>query len=223
MRRLAALVLLALAAVLPGEARAENPRLVATVGPGFTISLTDAAGQPVTRLEPGPYDVTVRDLSEEHDFHLFGPGVDETTSVAGTGTSTWTVALREGRYTFLCDPHASGMRGEFVVGNPAPAPAPAPKPPAVTKLTATVGPGATIALRSATGRHLHALKSGRYSISVRDRTRLHNFHLVARGVNRKTTVAFRGTVVWKVTLRRGKLSFYSDRAPKRLRGAVIVR
>ena len=110
MRRLLPLTLLALALLVPGSAHAENPRLTATVGPGFTIGLTGAAG-PVTKLDPGTYDVVVRDLSDEHNFHLFGPGVNESTSVAGTGTVTWTVTFRDGRYTFVCDPHPSAMRG----------------------------------------------------------------------------------------------------------------
>jgi len=220
MRSLALLALASVAVLLPGAARAENPRLVATVGPGFTITLTDATGAAVTRLEPGKYDITVRDLSDEHNFHLFGPGVNETTSVAGTGTVTWTVTFRDGRYTFVCDPHPSHMRGELVVGTPAPAPAPAP---AVKRLTGTVGPRATITLRSPTGAKLASLTPGRYRITVRDRTRLHNFHLVGPGVNRKTAVAGMGTVVWQVTLRRGMLAFYSDRAPKKLRGTVRVR
>ena len=51
-------------------ARADNPRLVGTVGrnDAFAISLSDASGSPVTHLDPGTYDVEIHDLSEEHNF-----------------------------------------------------------------------------------------------------------------------------------------------------------
>ena len=45
---------------------ADNPKLVALVGrnDSFVISLRDASGNLVTHLDPGTYDVAVRDLSE---------------------------------------------------------------------------------------------------------------------------------------------------------------
>jgi plastocyanin len=89
--------------------------LVGTVGPGFTISLTNG-GTAVKTLKPGTYKITVNDKSSIHDFHLIGPGVDKTTDVASTGTVVWTVKLSKGGYTFQCDPHAAtGMTGSFTV------------------------------------------------------------------------------------------------------------
>jgi hypothetical protein len=179
----------------------------------------------VTQLDPGTFDLVVRDLATEHNFHLTGPGVDNATGVEATGTVTWTVTLREGRYTFMCDPHASTMRGTFVVGNPPPEPPPPPPPPpptTVRKLQLTVGPTATIALRNAAGRRVTAVRAGLYDILVRDRSKLHNAHLVGIGVNRKTGLAATVTVTWRVRLRAGILRFYSDRAPKTLRGSVRV-
>ena len=221
------LLLLTAIAVLPAPAYAlaENPNLSGVVGPGFNISLLDANGQQVTRLDPGAFDIAVRDLSGEHNFHLYGPGVDETTSVAGTGSVNWTVTFREGRYTFVCDPHSIDMRGTFVVGNPPPEPPPPPpRPPApaVPQLTAAVGPANTISLRNARGVNVRTLKAGRYRITVRDRSRLHSFHLVGVSLNRKTTVAGMGTFTWTVTLRRGKLSFYSDHPRLKMRKTVSV-
>lgn len=217
------LLLLAAVVALPAPASAltlaENPKLMATVGPAFNISLVDAAGNPVTRLDPGPYDITVRDLSDEHNFHLFGPGVDEATNVVGTGTVNWTVTFRDGRYTFVCDPHNTDMRGTFVAGNPPPPPPPAPKP---TRLTAAVGPANVISLKTAAGANVRTLKAGRYTITVRDRTKVHNFHLVGTQLNRKTTLAGMGTFTWAVTLRKGKLSFYSDNTRIKLRKTVTV-
>lgn len=85
-----------------------------TVGPGFTITLTQN-GQPVTSLKAGTYKIVVDDKASIHDFHLTGPGVDEATEVSGTGTTTWTVTLQPGDYSFVCDPHASTMNGSFTV------------------------------------------------------------------------------------------------------------
>ena len=59
--------------LLSGPSVADATQLVGTVGPGFTISLKGVDGAPVTHLAPGTYQLLVHDLSEEHDFHLFGP------------------------------------------------------------------------------------------------------------------------------------------------------
>ena len=91
-------------------------RLVATVGPGFTISLRTPAGARVTTIARGAYTITVRDRSRLHNFHLIGPRVNRRTTVAARGTFTWRVTLRAGRYRFVCDPHAAVMRGGFRVG-----------------------------------------------------------------------------------------------------------
>jgi plastocyanin len=85
-----------------------------TVGPGFTISLTQN-GQSVSTLKPGQYTITVDDKSDIHNFHLTGPGVDKATDVGGTGKQTWTVDLKAGSYHYQCDPHASSMNGNFTV------------------------------------------------------------------------------------------------------------
>ena len=53
------------------------------------------------------------DRSEEHNFHLSGPGVDVSTDIAAVGKQTFKVTLANGRYTFVCDPHSLQMRGAF--------------------------------------------------------------------------------------------------------------
>jgi plastocyanin len=88
--------------------------LVGTVGPGFTISLTQG-GKKVTTLAAGTYTITVHDKSSIHDFHLTGPGVNQATKVPFTGTQTWKVTLKAGTYKYMCDPHASIMKGAFTV------------------------------------------------------------------------------------------------------------
>ena len=106
---------LALAAPALAGPTAATP-LTGTVGPGFTITLANAAGK-VKTLKPGSYVITVKDKSSSHDFHIFGPGVAKVvTSVPFVGTKKITVTLKKGTYTFQCDPHAqSGMKGTFKV------------------------------------------------------------------------------------------------------------
>jgi plastocyanin len=103
---------LGLLAVVP--AQAAIPKLAGTTGPGFTITLKKGTTK-VTRLKAGTYTFSISDRSTAHNFHLVGPGVNKTTTLAFTGTKTWTVKLQKGKtYRFLCDPHASfGMKGSF--------------------------------------------------------------------------------------------------------------
>ena len=51
-------------------------KLVATVGPSFTITLKKA-GKKVTTLKAGTYTITVQDKSDFHNFHLMGPGCEQ--------------------------------------------------------------------------------------------------------------------------------------------------
>ena len=109
------LVLAAFALAAAAPAAAAPPKLVGTVGPGFTITLAKG-GKKVTTLKAGTYVLVVRDRAASHDFHLRGPGLNKV--VTGTpfvGTKTITVKLRKGTYTYVCDPHASFMHGSFRV------------------------------------------------------------------------------------------------------------
>jgi len=112
--RLALVTLLAAALVVVASASAATPTLRGVDGPGFNISLTKA-GKKVTSLKAGKYKIVIRDLSDIHNFHLTGPGVNKKTSVGAKGTSTWTVTLKKGTYKFICDPHAAIMKGSFKV------------------------------------------------------------------------------------------------------------
>jgi plastocyanin len=207
--------------LLPNAAWAQT-RLNATVGPGFTITLHDASGANVTRLQAGAYEIEVDDRGNEHNFHLTGPGVDMRTEIEQVGRVTWRVNLVDGVYTFQCDPHSTTMRGQFAVGTatlPPPPQPPAPIKAGVKTLTATVGPGATISLKLG-GKKVTRVKAGRYRIVVRDRSHMHNFHLAGPGVNKKTAVAAHGTVTWTVTLRKGKTYRYRcDPHSSRMKGS----
>lgn len=209
-----------------GAASGQNAKLLATVGPGFTITLRDAAGARVTRLDPGTYDIEVRVLSEDHNFRLTGPGVSRATELGETGTFTWTVTLADGTYRFVCEPHSGTMNGSFTVGSGTTTTPPAKRPvtPA-TRLQLTAGPGFAITLRTSAGRAVATLRTGTYTVLVRDRSRLHNARLRAPGYTRATTVPFVGQQTWRVRLARtGTLRFLCDPHAGRMRGsAKIVR
>ena len=113
--RIAVLAVLAVLAVVPAaQATVKAPVLVATVGPGFTITLTQG-GKKVTALKAGTYTIRVVDKSNIHNFHLIGPGVNKMTTVPFVGNQSWTVTLKKGTYTFVCDPHKAFMKGSFTV------------------------------------------------------------------------------------------------------------
>ena len=210
--------LASLAMVLPGAAVGTSPQLqnelVGTVGPGFTISLT-RDGQRVTHLDPGTYTITVNDLSIEHNFHLSGPGVNQTTEVETQGTVTWTVTFIDGTVPVRLRP-AREPDARAVHRRQRAAASAAPAAPQAKRLTATVGPGSAISLKTAAGRKANRVAAGTYRITVRDRTNKHNFHLRGAGVNKSTRVPFRGTVTWAVRFRKGKsYRYFSDRKPAR--------
>ena len=207
----------------------QSTKLVATVGPGFTITLRNASGTLVTQLDPGTYEIEVTDLSAEHNFRLTGPGVNRATDVEGTGAETWTVALTDGTYRYQCDPHAAMMSGSLRVGNapstPPPAPAVKPVTPA-SKLRLTSGPAFTITLRTAAGKAVKSMRRGTYTVVVRDRSRIHNAHVVGPGYNRATKpLTFTGSQTWKMRLARtGTLRFLCDPHSATMKGsAKIVR
>jgi plastocyanin len=226
MRRLLILPTLLAALVLSSSASADNPVLTGDVGlnDAFAITLQDVGGNAVTHLDPGTYTLVIHDHSAIHNFHLFGPGTSATvasTDVEFVGDMTFTIMLADGTYTFVCDAHPTVMKGTFTVGTvPAPPPPP-PNPsstptPRTARLTASVGPGAHIAVRGVAG-----LRPGKVAITVRDASAVDSFRLVGPGVNRATGVAFRGTVSWTVALKVGTYRFRSDRHPQ-LRGSFTV-
>jgi plastocyanin len=67
----------------------------------------------VKSLKRGKYRITIRDRSQEHNFHLRGPVSRAFSSIGWTGTRTITVVLKPGRYTYVCDPHADELSGGF--------------------------------------------------------------------------------------------------------------
>jgi hypothetical protein len=214
--RLLTIVPFVLAAVLvPGAAHpaVKATALSGTVGPAFSIALRDANGVKVTHLDPGAYTITINDQSDLHNFHLKGPGVNELTSIEGIGKTTWNVTFVDGLYTYNCDVHLN-LKGSFRVGN-------APPPPA--RLNGRVGPKKTISLKNASGRIVKVIPKGTYKIVVKDATKTDNFHLKGPGVNKRTTVKFKGTKSWTLKLGEGSYTYRSDAHPKLRRGFKVVK
>jgi hypothetical protein len=202
----------ATALLLAGPTAADNPMLIGNVGPGFSISLHDPAGNAVSHVDPGTYTLLVHDQSDIHDFDLSGPGVSAKTDIEFVGDQTFTVTFVEGRYTYVCDAHFATMNGKLTVGNPPPLPP--PPVPKATPLNVHVGPGHALAFPK-------GLAIGKYAITVHDLSKTDNLHLKGPGVDRKTGVAFRGTVKWTVSLKAGTYHVGSD-AHKTLAHAVKV-
>jgi hypothetical protein len=218
MRFGAALLFTAAALALPSVGSADNTVLTGDVGlnDAFSISLVDSGGAPVKQLDPGTYTIVVHDHSTEHNFHLFGTGVNVSTDIAGVGDSTFTVTLSDGVYRFVCDPHSFVMKGQFNVGTPPAQTTPPPAPATTARVSASVGPGANIAVRGVVG-----LGAGKAVLTIKDSSKTDNFRLVGPGVNRATGIAFRGTAKWTISLRAGKYTFRSDRN-KKLHGSFKV-
>jgi plastocyanin len=208
--------------------RAQNPKLFGSVGEG--IVLRDAEGNRVTRLDPGTYDIEVADQSDFHTFHLEGPGVSERTEVEFTGTVKWTVTFKDGSYIYYCDVHPLSLRGAFVAGNAPTQPPPSPSRGVITaktKLVLTAGPAQVITLKTSAGKAVKTMQRGTYTVVVRDRSRIHNAHVVAPGFNRRTKpLTYTGTRTWKIPLAKaGTFRFLCDpHAPVGMKGsAKIVR
>src|SRR4029078_2592440 len=103
------------AAVSVARSASTDGALQGTVGPGYSINLTQN-GVKVTHLDPGTYTITVNDQADIHNFDLFGPGVKESTGIDTIGTPTWTVTFTDGTYNYNCDAHPASMNGQFTVG-----------------------------------------------------------------------------------------------------------
>ena len=115
-RTLLLLAALGSALAVTAPAGAALPKLVGTVGPGFTITLK-RFGKPLASLKAGTYSITVSDKSNIHNFHLRGPGGmnKQITAIGFVGTKTITVKLVKGIYRYVCDPHFTTMKGSFKV------------------------------------------------------------------------------------------------------------
>jgi hypothetical protein len=209
-RKILLLVLLPVALGTSPAGGSDLPQLVGTVGPGFTIELADASGQHVDVLTEGRYEFVVHDLSNIHNFalgsvttntRLFTGGIDF------VGDETFTLDLAAGSYAYACSAHPDTMNGRFRVVAAAPAPV------ATKRLSAKV-------TARAVSLSAKAVNAGPYKLTVADRSKSRNFHVVGPGVNKRTGKAFTGSVTWRLELAAGRYRFGSD---PRLTGRLVVR
>jgi hypothetical protein len=122
-RRLSAALLASAAAVGGGQAFATPTAstagsarvLTGIVADPVVLTLKDGAGARVKSVVGGAlYTITVRDLSQSHNFRIVGPGVNSATDVDKKHTVVWKLRFRKGaQYAFICDPHELDMRGSF--------------------------------------------------------------------------------------------------------------
>jgi hypothetical protein len=98
------------------------------------------------------------------------------------------------------------------------APAAAPK-----TVQGTVGPGFTITLTLAGKKATNLKKGVRYRFLIRDRSSIHDFHLIGPGVNRVlTSVDFTGTKSVVLRLRKGMYRFVCDPHASVMHGSFRV-
>jgi plastocyanin len=99
-------------------AQASTPKLVGTVGPGFTITLKKGSVK-VKTLRAGKYMFVIHDKATIHNFTLEqekGGKFEKTLSPTSfQGTKTVTVTLKKGKWKYYCSVHESQMFGFFTV------------------------------------------------------------------------------------------------------------
>jgi plastocyanin len=233
---------------------AVSSTLHAVVHENNDIALTFDDGTPVgsqardvPTIPAGTYTVRVVDDADIHDFHLVGPGVDEATSIDGTGSPTWTVTFQAGGvYRFVCDSHSDFMYGVFQAsgsagssgssgGGSAGGSSSGGSSGSSSSGSASSGgkstAGSSTALRGTVtgtvgasgslklvfqGKAVSTLKSGRYRITIVDRTPARNF-VVRQAKGRAITlsgVPFVGKRTATVDLTAGRWTFYTAAGKK---------
>jgi hypothetical protein len=76
-------------------------------------------------------------------------------------------------------------------------------------LNGEAGPGFKIEVEKG-GKDLKKTKAGMYKIHVEDKSTIHNFHLIGPGVNKKTSVSFKGETNWTIRLKPGRYTYQCD-------------
>lgn len=121
MKRIALLLLVpgVAAAVFLVPAQASTPKLIGTVGPGYTITLKKGTAK-VKTLKAGKYTFVVTDKASIHNFTIErekgGPKIEKTlTGTSFQGKKTVTVTLKKGSWKFYCSIHEPQMFGFFKV------------------------------------------------------------------------------------------------------------
>ena len=112
------LLALVLVVLIIAPAQAAAPKLVGTVGPGFTITLM-SGGKKATKVKAGKYTFVIADKASVHNFVLEqesgGKFEKQLTTVSFVGTKNVTVTLKKGKWKYYCAPHESTMFGFVTV------------------------------------------------------------------------------------------------------------
>ena len=95
------------------------PQLTATVT-AKSITLVGADGKRVRVLQPNQYRIFVHDRTKGQNFHLVGAKVNRKTRIATRTSTTWSVYLQPGSYSYRSDRNAR-LHGAFVVAGGPPA------------------------------------------------------------------------------------------------------
>jgi plastocyanin len=89
------------------------------------------------------------------------------------------------------------------------------------KLVATDGPGFVVSVKQG-GKTVKTLKAGTYTITVQDKSNIHDFHLTGPGVNKVTSVTAVKTYTWNLTLKKGTYKFVCDPHKSFMKGSFTV-
>jgi hypothetical protein len=227
-------------AVYFGVARAAvSPTMHAFVHQDDSIGLTFDDGTQVGNqqavpptIPPGTYSISVLDDTSEHNFHLAGPGVDQSTDIGGSSTPTWSVTLQPGQiYRFQCDNHPDFMYGVFRTSGTSSSSGSSSSGGTSTSsggtsstggsqtssnggstlagnLAATLSRVGAVTLKSG-GKSVSQLDSGRYRITISTKAPARSFVLQRKG-GRPLTITHSTTI----TLTAGQWSFYSQPGAK---------
>jgi len=90
------------------------------------------------------------------------------------------------------------------------------------QLFGTVGPGSTFMFVNKADKPIRTLRPGKYTITVQDFSKAHNFHIVGPGLNVKTSLKGKGSSGWAVVLKAGTYRYYSDGSARKLKGSFRV-
>jgi hypothetical protein len=236
----ALLIILALACsfALRGSHAAVSTTLEAFVNDQGNIGINYADGSSVGKaIPPGTYTLHVDDSTSFHNFHLYGPGFDDSTDVGLLQKSTWTVTFQTGGvYTYICDLHPDSMMGQVTATNDASSVtggqggngssgAPptsggvqsnAGKPssaatadPLRGSLSGAVSAAGKLTLRL-NGKPVTTLEFGRYHLTVADASKHAGFAVASHGSTVQVTApSFVGKRTTTVDLSKGQWSFFA--------------
>lgn len=216
-----------------------------------SIGLTYDDGTPVGNqsrvpptIPPGTYTVKVIDDTTQHNFHLTGPGVEQSTGIGDMASPSWTVTFQAGgQYEFVCDEHPDFMYGYFNgagagsggsssggtssggtssggsssggTSSGGTSSSGGTKTSLLGTLIGRVNPAGKLTLTYG-GIPVTKVKAGRYKITVADKSPKRSF-LVKRAGSTATTVtsvSFVGTRSVTLNLLAGKWDFYTSAGAK---------